>query len=147
MTTRGGGFQKGQSGNPAGRPKGSRAKTALKLDAILEGEAEAVTRKAIEMAKAGDTVALRLCLDRLCPPRKDRHVTFTLPPIETAADLPRASGALLQAVAAGELTPSEAADFGNAIRAHVAAIEAHQHAADLAEIREALAKQGILSRV
>ena len=117
-------FAPGQSGNPAGKAKGTRNRTTLAMEAILDGEAAALTRKAIEMAQGGDTIALRLCLDRLMPARKDRHVTFALPPIDTTADLPKATHALLQAVAAGDLTPSEAADIGKAVDAHVRAIEA-----------------------
>ena len=117
-------FQKGQSGNPAGKPKGARHRTTLAVDALLEGEAETITRKAIELAKEGDTVALRLCLDRLSPARKDRPVAFALPAIESTADVVKASAALLQAVASGELTPSEAAELGKLVEAHVRAIEA-----------------------
>src|SRR4051794_27887431 len=117
-------FQKGQSGNPRGRPPGARNRATQAVQAMLDGEAEAITRKAVELAKAGDTVALRLCLDRLAPVRKDRPVTFALPAIETPADLPKASAALLEAVASGELTPSEAAELGKLVEAHVRAIEA-----------------------
>ena len=130
-------FKQGRSGNPKGRPKGSRSRAALSLEAILEGEAEAITRKAIELAKSGDTVALRMCLDRLCPPRKDRPVTFALPEITTTADLPKATNALLQAVAAGALTPSEASDIGRAVDAHVRAIEAADLNARLARLEAA----------
>ena len=70
MTERKSRFEKGKSGNPAGRPKGSRNKSMLALDAILAGEAEAITRKAIELALEGDTQALRMCMDRLMPARK-----------------------------------------------------------------------------
>lgn len=80
-------FGPGQSGNPAGRPKGSRNHTTRAVEALLDGEAEALTRKAIQLAQDGDTVALRLCLDRLLPVRKDRPITFDLPPIETTDDL------------------------------------------------------------
>jgi hypothetical protein len=65
-------------------------------------EAETITRKAIELAKEGDLTALRLCLDRIAPPRKDRPVLFELPPITSAADAVQASGALVAAVAEGE---------------------------------------------
>ena len=118
------GFQPGQSGNPAGRPKGSRNRSTLALEAIFEGKAEAITRKAIELALGGDTQAIRMCLDRLSPPRKDRPVTFELPAIDSAADLSRATNALLQAVAAGDLTPAEAADISKSVDAHVRAIQA-----------------------
>ena len=67
-------WKPGESGNPAGRPKGARNKTTLALEKMLDGEAEAITRKVIERAKEGDMVAIRLCLDRLLPMRRDRHV-------------------------------------------------------------------------
>ena len=121
--TKPGTFQKGQSGNPAGKRKGTRHRSTLAMEALLAGEAEGLTRRAIELALDGDTVAMRLCLDRIMPVRKDRPVPFALPPIETAADLTKATGALLAAVAAGELTPSEAAELGKLVDAHVRAIE------------------------
>jgi hypothetical protein len=119
----GGRFQPGQSGNPAGRAKGTRTRATQAIEALLDGEAESLTRKAIEMALDGDGPAMRLCLDRLCPPRKDRHVPFALPPIATAADAVKASAALVAAVADGELTPSEAADFGKLIETVLRGIE------------------------
>ena len=100
-------FKSGQSGNPGGRPKGSLNKATLASQALLDGEAEALTRKVVELAKDGNPVALRLCLDRLLPPRKDRPVNFTLPRIEGAQDLVKALGAILEAVARGEITPGE----------------------------------------
>jgi hypothetical protein len=58
----------------------------LAVEMLLDGEAETITRKAVEMALAGDTTALRLVLERICPPRKERPVAFTLPTLETPAD-------------------------------------------------------------
>ena len=67
-------WKKGQSGNPNGRAAGSRNRATLAIEALLEGEGEALTRKAIELAKAGDMAALRLCLDRwpAAPQRQPR---------------------------------------------------------------------------
>jgi len=93
----------------AGRPKGARNRATQAVLALLEGEGEALTRKAIEMALAGDGVALRLCLDRIAPPRKDNAVQFSMPRMTTAHDAAQAAGAILEAVADGELTPAEAA--------------------------------------
>jgi hypothetical protein len=101
-------FRPGQSGNPAGRPKGARNRSTIAAESLLEGEAEALTRKAITLALAGDTTALRLCIERLVPPRKDRPITFDLPPIASAADVANAVAAVLRAVAEGRVTPSEA---------------------------------------
>src|SRR5215210_850239 len=96
-------FKPGQSGNPAGKPKGARHKTTLAIGALLDGEAENLTRKAVEMALDGDTVALRLCLDRLAPVRKDRPVPFALPKLDTAEDAKATAVAILQAVASSDL--------------------------------------------
>ena len=93
----------------AGKPRGTRHKTTQAVLALLEGEATALTRKAVEMALAGDSVALRLCLDRIAPPRKDNPVSFPLPHMATAHDAAQAAGGVLEAVADGELTPAEGA--------------------------------------
>jgi len=99
-------FKPGESGNPAGRPQGSRHKATLAMEALLDGEAETITRKAIDLALAGDSTMIRLCLDRVLPARRDRPVTFALPPIATVSDAVTASAALTTAVANGDLTPS-----------------------------------------
>ena len=88
-------FEPGVSGNPNGRPRGSRNKTTLALESLLDGQATALTQKAIDLALAGDMAALRLCLDRILPPRKDRPVTFTLPPISSARDAAQTVSAVL----------------------------------------------------
>lgn len=92
----------------SGRPKGARNKATTAALALLDGQAEALTQRAIELALQGDTVALRLCLDRIAPPRKDLPVAFTLPTMTCAKDAAVAAGAVLQAVSEGELTPAEA---------------------------------------
>ena len=116
-------FAPGKSGNPSGRPKGARNKTTMAIEALLEGEAEDLTRKAIEMAKAGDGPALRMCLDRLAPPRKDAPVCFDLPPIKSVADAVEASSALLSAVAGGDVTPDEAARIMSLLTSHKVLVE------------------------
>jgi len=124
-------FEPGQSGNPSGRPKGARNKATLAIQALLDEDAEALTRKAVAMALEGNIPALRLCFERLLPPRRDRAVAFDLPKIETAADAVAASGAVLQSCSAGILSPSEAADVMGLIATHVRAIELHQIEAGL----------------
>ena len=107
------GFKPGQSGNPAGRLKGARNKTTLAVEALLDGEAEALTRKAIEKALEGDSVALRLCLERIIPARRERATHFDMPMLAEAADARKAMGAIVAAVAEGELTPGEGAILGS----------------------------------
>ena len=58
----------------AGRPKGSRNKATIAIESLLEGQAEALTQTAISKALDGDSIALRLCMDRIAPPMKDKPV-------------------------------------------------------------------------
>ncbi|SFO74334.1 hypothetical protein SAMN05216330_104457 [Bradyrhizobium sp. Ghvi] len=120
-------FLPGQSGNPSGRPKGARNATTLAVEALLDGEAQTLTRKAIELAKDGDLTALRLCLERICPPRKDRPVPFASPAISTAADAVKAVAAIVQAVGAGELTPSEAGELTKIVEGYARILEVADH--------------------
>ena len=116
-------FVAGTSGNPTGRPKGARNRTTVAVEEILDGEADALARKAIALALAGDTVALRLCLERIAPAKRERPTPFTLPKLETAADAVQASAALVEAVAAGELTTAQAAELGKLVESYIKAIE------------------------
>jgi Family of unknown function (DUF5681) len=100
-------FQKGQSGNPEGRPNGSRNAATLALETLLDGQAQALTQKAIDVALTGDIPALRLCLDRILPPRKGSPVAFDLPEMRTLNDAVPAMGALVKAVGQGDLTPAD----------------------------------------
>jgi len=93
----------------SGKPRGARHKATLAVQALLDGEAEALTRKAVELALEGDMAALRLCIERIAPVRKDTPVSLTLPPIKSAQDTTQAAAAVLGAVGAGELTPTEGA--------------------------------------
>ncbi|PSC02701.1 hypothetical protein SLNSH_22840 [Alsobacter soli] len=133
------GFQPGQSGNPAGRPPGTRNKTLLALECLMDGEALELTRKVVEDAKNGDSVAMRLCMDRIFPPRKDRPVRFKIPNLAKASDAVQASAAIVQAVAEGELSPSEASELSKVVQGWIEALKASDHDERLARIEEALA--------
>src|SRR5262249_26712831 len=125
-------FQKCESGNPAGRPRGARNRTTVLLENLLAVDAEAIGRKAIELAKAGDIAAIRMCMDRLGPARKGEPGVFDLPPprparrrLAAAAGSVAAAASIVAAVAAGDLTPSEGADLAKVIDVYVGALEAY----------------------
>ena len=124
-------FKPGHSGNPRGRPKGSRHKTTLAIEKLLDGEAEEITRRAIEKAKEGDMAAIRICLDRLAPLRKDRHIEFSFPKMEKASHAANASGAIVDAAAAGELTPTEAGEL-------MKMVESYAHTLQVSDFEERL---------
>lgn len=127
-------FEPGKSGNPSGRPKGSRNETTRIVEALLDGEAEELTRAAIEKAKAGDVPALRMCLERLSPPRKDAPISIELPPIATVADAQAASAAILTAVASGEISPGEGSAVMGLLVSHKMIVEATDFEARLAAL-------------
>ena len=112
-------FQPGQSGNPAGRRRGSRNKATLAAATLLDGEALGLTRRAVEAALAGDMLAMKLCLERVLPRCHERPVTFSLPSLAaigngeidepSAQNVSRAMNAVTTALACGEITPGEAA--------------------------------------
>ena len=129
-------FEPGQSGNPSGRPRGSRNKVTVTVDKLFEADAEAIVRKAIEMAKGGDPALIRLCLSRLSPPRKDRPIPFVLPPMNSSVSALTAVATITDAVAAGRLTPGEAAHLSQLVANYAKALQAFVVDERLAELAE-----------
>ena len=108
-------FQKGQSGNPAGRPRGARNKRTLLAESMFDADSPALITRLIEVAKEGDVAALRLCIDRICPPQRERPVGLELPQMTTAADAAAAIGAIMQGIGDGDLGAQEAAELAKVV--------------------------------
>lgn len=110
-------FAKGKSGNPQGKPQGCRNRATEAVQALLEGEADALTRRAVQIALKGEgreaVLALKLCLERLSPAPRDRPISVSLPAVTSAATITDALAGILAAVAAGTITPSEGAALAN----------------------------------
>ena len=100
-------FLPGTVPNPNGRPKGSLGHSTRVAMALLDGEAEGLARKVVALALAGDSTALRICIERLIPVARERSVEVELPALKSATDLPAAVSRILGAVAEGEITPTE----------------------------------------
>jgi hypothetical protein len=92
-------WRKGQSGNPKGRPLGSRHRATLIAETLLDGQSEELIQKTIELALHGDSTALRLCIERIIAPRRDRPVNFKLPVLNSATDAVTAMGDIADGVA------------------------------------------------
>ena len=135
-------FSKGTSGNPSGRPPGSRNHATLLMESLLEGEAEQLTRKAIELALAGDITALRLCLERLMPPRKDRPIHLILPPVENVHQISLAMAKVFAAISEGEITPTEAEVVSNILATHKNVLVAQDYERRLEDLERRMSKDG-----
>ena len=91
-------WQPGESGNPAGRPLGSRNAATKFAEALLDNEIELLVKTAIDQALKGNPVALRLCMDRLMAPRRQERVCFAMPPLANLEAAPQALAAIAAAV-------------------------------------------------
>jgi hypothetical protein len=129
-------FKKGQSGNPSGKKPGTRHRATLAVEQLLDGESEALTRKAIELAMDGDLTALRLCLERICPPRKSRPIAINLPESKTAEGVALAQAAIVQTIADGELTPEEGKTLSDILEARRKSIESLELEKRVTELEE-----------
>jgi hypothetical protein len=109
-------------GNP-GRPPGSKNKTTRMAEQLVEGQAEQVVQKLLELAQAGNLAALRMVLDRVWPPRKGQPVNVVMPPINTSEDVFPAIAAIWTAIREGGLTPEEASALSIVIDRSIQAIE------------------------
>lgn len=115
-------------GNP-GRPPGSRHMVTRAIEMLLEDEAEALTRKAVEKALDGDIMALRLCLERIAPARKDNPVKVRIPVLNSAKDASTAAASIVISVSEGVLTPIEGASI-------MGLIDSYRRTLEITEIEE-----------
>ena len=120
-------------GNP-GKPKGTRHRVTKAVEDLLSKDVEHLTQKAIDMALEGDTTALRLCLERVAPARKDSPVSFDLPPMKTAHDAAAAAQAVLRAVSEGEITPLEGASVMALVEGYRKTLETTELEARITEL-------------
>jgi hypothetical protein len=135
-------FAKGNTVNLAGKPKGTRHAATRLAEAMIDGKANEIVEKAIAMAASGDPTALRIIMDRLCPPRRERTVEITLPSIKSAEDLIAAAAAITDATAAGDITPSEAASMTTLVGNVAKAIETVEIVARLERLEAHLGSKG-----
>jgi hypothetical protein len=120
-------WRRGCSGNPRGKRKGTRHRATVLAERLLEEDATDVVQAVITKARGGDIAAAKLVLDRILPPRKGCTVTFDLPDLKAAADLPQAVASVTRSIAEGTLTPDEGA-------AVVTVLEAQRRAIETAEL-------------
>lgn len=129
-------FTKGRSGNPLGRPRGTRNKATIAAEALFEGEIEGICRKAIEEAKRGNIQAIKLVLDRILPPKKEAPIFIDLPVMKTSSDILEAIHRVTQAISRGELSPTEGDCLTRIIERQAKVIEMNDFEEQLNKLEE-----------
>ena len=124
-------WKKGQSGNPAGKKPGTRHKATQLAETLLDGQTEQLVNKCVAMAIDGDGTAMRICMDRLVPPRKSRPINIDLPDVSTGEGVSQAQAVVVQKIAEGEVTPEEGGVLSSILEARRKSIVTTDHEARL----------------
>jgi hypothetical protein len=129
-----------------GRPKGSRNKSKSPGQDLFDEYAEHLTRKAISLGLAGEIHALRMCIDRISPARRDALIQMNLPPIRKAEDLDKAAEKVTQGLRRGKITPIEAGRIMNTLEGRLRIFETVELAKRIEKVEEKMAAADGLPR-
>lgn len=99
-------WQKGQSGNPKGRKKGGKTQSTI-IRQQLESHSDEIINKVVEIALRGNLNAIKLCLERICPPLKQAEVSFEFGNIG-GKSLTEKGEVIINSLAEGNITAHEA---------------------------------------
>ena len=138
-------WKKGQSGNPAGRPAGSRNKASIAVENLFLDEQERLSRKCIKLAMKGNIQALKLCIERICPVRRDAPINVDLPRISKVDDAVKLTTTLLDKVTSGELTPTQGELLSRLVEKHVKVMQLTDLEARLQQLEERIENRQPLS--
>ena len=130
------------AGNTAGRgrPKGSRNKASSVGQDLLDRFAPHLVGKCIERAlKSDDRSAMRICMDRILPARRDASIRVSLPRIRTAQDLEKAAEKVTQAIGRGRIAPAEGEKMMNIFEIQARIIEKRQYESRLEKLEDSMA--------
>ena len=130
-------FQKGQSGNPSGKPKGAKDKRT-ELRSLFEPHRKALIKKAVEKALSGDTTALRICIDRLVAPVRGNPVNID----NFSGTLSERGERVMEAIAHGSISAEEAASLMSVIQMQTRIVESDELEKRLLALEKALAARG-----
>lgn len=132
-------FKPGKSGNPAGRPKGIKDRRVALREKLLP-HADQLIEMVTTFAKSGDMAAMKIVMDRIIPPLKEEPIHMTIPKIESAVDCTQAQAAVVNAVAAGDMLPSEGQAISSLIEAQRRAFETTELAQQMRDLHEEISK-------
>lgn len=129
-------FQKGYSGNPRGKAKGTKNRATLAAENLLEGELESICRRLIQEATFGNMQAIKMILDRLLPPKRTSYIAFDLPNFDDSSEMVDAIGSVMKAVSQGNLSVEDAEALSRMIDIYIRAKETYEYEERLSKIEQ-----------
>jgi len=119
-------FHKGQSGNPAGKPRGAKNRSSLVAERLFADEIQEICGSVIAQAKAGNMQAAKIILDRVLPPIKDKPIQIDLPNMTSSSDLLKAMECITFALGSGQISPLEGESIVRIVDVHIKALELNE---------------------
>lgn len=119
-------FQKGQSGNPNGKAKGTKNRATIAAEQLLQNNLDNICLRLIEEALTGNMLAIKLVLDRVLPSRRDRAIDIKLPKLQTIEDALKTMTTIIEAMGNGKITPSEGESMSRVIDAFLKVIQGYE---------------------
>lgn len=129
-------FQKGSSGNPRGKAKGTKNRATLAAEQLLQGELESICRRLIQEATSGNMQAIKMILDRVLPPKRNSYISFKLPDLDDSSGFLHAIDSVMKAVSQGNLSVEDAEALTKMIDIYIRAKEAYEYEERLSKIEQ-----------
>lgn len=119
-------FRKGKSGNPSGRPQGTRNNATVLAERLLEDQTREICAAVVAEARTGNMQAAKIVLDRILPTKKDRPIRIDLPEMNSSTDLANSMSCVINAVGSGQISPSEGEAIARIIDIHAKTLELNE---------------------
>jgi len=125
-----------------GRPVGSKNGVTVAAENIIQGEGEALSRKLIEMALAGNVACLKTAIERIVPVCKSSPVALPgMPKIDSVADASELTAYIIDAIADGTVSPVEGEIISRSCERHIKALEVRDLEHRLSSLESRLLEQ------
>jgi hypothetical protein len=129
-------FQKGCSGNPRGKAKGTKNRATLAAEQLLQGELESICRRLIQEATSGNMQAIKMILDRVLPPKRNSYTSFYLPNFDDSTGILHAIDSIMKAVSQGNLSVEDAEMLTRMVDTYMRAKETYDYEERLSKFEQ-----------
>ncbi|APR65680.1 hypothetical protein CN03_01350 [Thalassolituus oleivorans] len=137
-------FKAGQSGNPAGKPKGTIHKVTQLRDALLD-DVPALLERTKQAALEGDMTAMKILLDRTVPTLKPGQATVYLPELDVDMPVHQKASIITNAVVTGDIPAESGLSLLKMAEALAKILETTQIREELDALEAMMKEKGLFS--